>query len=297
MQDPAAIKNLEKSKKARRSSGLREILSLALELGASSGASAVPVTWDGSTDTRRASRAKPAEILTSPPPVAVTGKSKAAKAEEGAKAGTTAKATRSGVADRIGQPVQTAANGKGEKAAEALSSGKKAAKTPSRASARESEAAKAKPAATASKAVQQKGTTPVAKVKQETANAANVKKGGKAKEAKTKLAPAKVRGAALLNYLFGSPESEHESPPHPESDMGSIFDMVYFLLRTAENAIQSSIIMLMAAGGCRSQQCEAEAEGSSSTAVQEKAEVACLHKRLCACWSERVAKVQEGSHV
>ena len=246
----------------------------------------MPVTWDGSTDTRRASRAKPAEILASPLPAAVTGIAKAAKAEEGTKAGTTAKATRSGVADRIGQPVQAAANGKGEKAAEASSGAKKAVKMPRQASARDSEAAKAKPAAKASKAAQQTGSTPVAKAKQETANAASVKKGGKAKDAKTKLAPAKVRGAALLNHLCGSPESERQSPPHPESDMGSIFDVVCFLLRTAENAVQRSKKRLMAAGGCRPQQYEAEAEGSPSTAVQEKeAEVACLHKRLCASWS------------
>ncbi|CAK0734199.1 hypothetical protein CVIRNUC_000397 [Coccomyxa viridis] len=58
-QEPAAGGAQREAKKARRSSGLREILSLALESGAAAGASAVPVTWDGSADNRRASRAKP----------------------------------------------------------------------------------------------------------------------------------------------------------------------------------------------------------------------------------------------
>ena len=54
VQEPAAGGAQREAKKARRSSGLREILSLALESGAAAGASAVPVTWDGSADNRRA---------------------------------------------------------------------------------------------------------------------------------------------------------------------------------------------------------------------------------------------------
>ena len=54
MQEPAAGGAQREAKKARRSSGLREILGLALESGAAAGASAVPVTWDGSADNRRA---------------------------------------------------------------------------------------------------------------------------------------------------------------------------------------------------------------------------------------------------
>ena len=183
----------KQSKKARRSSGLREILSLALELGASAGGSAVPVTWDDSADSRRASRAKPAQTLASPPPAAST-----AKPEEGAKAGAAAAPAKVGSAAKKGQQPQTATKGKGEKAAEAASSAKKAAKAPKQAPAKTPEPVKPMPAVKVAKATQQKRSTPVVKEKQNGAKAASAMKGSHAKDAKTKPALVKVRRLAML---------------------------------------------------------------------------------------------------
>ena len=196
LQDPAAKDKLKESRKARRSSGLREILSLALELGASAGASAVPVTWDGSADSRRTSRAKPSQALASPPPAASAATP--AKAEEGTKAGTAAGAARSGAAGKSGQQPQTATKGKGEKAAEASSSAKKAKGAPNQATARASEAVKAKPAA---KAAQQKGGTPAVRDKQKSDDAAGAKNGSHAKIVKSKLASTKVSGHVIVTVI------------------------------------------------------------------------------------------------
>ena len=210
MQDSAA--NDKQSKKARRSSGLREILSLALELGASAGGSAVPVTWDGSADTRRASRAKPAQMLASPPPAASAAQ--AAKAEEAAKAGTPAGAAKVGGAGKNKQPPQTASKGNGEKAAAAANSVKKATKEPKQAPAKAPEAAKPKPAVKAVKAAQRKSSTPVVKEKQKADKAASAKKGSHAKDAKTKPAPIKVSRPVVLPPLNGNPFPESERSLH-----------------------------------------------------------------------------------
>lgn len=236
LQGPAAKDKHQQSRKARRSSGLREILSLALELGASSGASAVPVTWDGSADTRRASRAKPLQAQASPPPAASTAK--ATKVEEGTTAGTTASAARSGGASKSEQQPQAAVKAKGEKVAEASSSAKKAKEAPKQVHARASEAVKAKPAA---KAAQQKGSSSVIREKQENDEAAGAKKGSHAKTAKSKPPSAKVSGhcfaLVIVSLSNDAPQDLCMSPLHQSSDIMSGSNMACPLPRSAENTV------------------------------------------------------------
>lgn len=183
----------EIARKARRSSGLREILSLAMESGSAGGGSAVPITWDGAHDSRRASRA----CVLSPPA--------AAKPPLPAPAGRGAKAQKGSAPQ---QPADKGTPG------EALGSGKAGVKGAAKAEPRGGKAAtakegpksatEAKPAkgAAVSKAAQQKGCAPAAKGKEAPSKAAG--KNGCASAVDAKAKPAASRVSPMLYPLHTS---------------------------------------------------------------------------------------------